>query len=175
MIPAVVATVTRERLLQGLLWIACGVLLVGAIAALVVPRGGDNRIAPAALPFAFGAVALAAQALKPNNLEVVIRSWATALLFAVAALATVYGVLLVAAVPLRLSIEGTCTPAFATCPLGFARPLSSGENLALEITVVGGVIALLLIFIALEVHYRPRLRLLGRPKPPSSGAPSGSV
>ncbi len=166
-IPAVVAAVTRERLLKGLIWVACGVLLLGAMAALFVPRGGDNRIAPAALPFAFGAAALVVQALKPNNLDVVIRAWATALLFAVAALAAVYGVMLVAAVPLRLSIEGTCPPALATCPLGFARPLSSGENLALEITLAGGVIALLLIFAALEVHYRPRLRLLNRPKPPS--------
>ncbi len=148
------------------MWVACGVLLLGALAALVVPRGGDNRIAPAALPFVFGAAALVVQALKPNNLDVVIRSWATALLFAAAALAATYGVMVVAAVPLRLSIEGTCPPALATCPLGFARPLSSGENLALEITVVGGVIALLLIFVALEVHYRPRLRLVSRPKPP---------
>ncbi len=174
MIPAVVAAVSRERLLQVVLWLACAALLVGALAALIVPRGGDNRIAAAALPYALGAAALAARALMPNRLDTVIRSWVTALLFAASVLAAIYGVMLVAAVPLRLSIEGTCPPGPATCPLGFARPLSSGENLALEVTVVSGVIALLLTFMALEVHYRPRLRLRNRPSPPSSGPASGS-
>jgi hypothetical protein len=174
MIPAVVAAVTRERLLQALLWVACAVLVVAALVSVVAPRGGENRITPAALPFAFGAAALAAQALKPNNLDVVIRSWATALLFTVAALAAVYGVMMVAAVPLRLSIEGACPPAQASCPLGFDRPLSSGESFALDVAVAGGLLALMLIFMALEVYYRPRLRVWTRRKPADPKSTGGT-
>jgi hypothetical protein len=175
MIPAVIEAVTRERLLQVLLWAACAVLIAGALVGLIVPRGGQNRIGPAALPFLLGAAALAAQALKPKNLDLVIRSWATALLFAFAGLATFYGLLLVAAVPLRLSVEGSCPTGLAACPIGFERPLTSTENFALQVTVVVGLIAMLLIFMAVELYYRPRLRVFGRRKPPDPGAAGGSA
>jgi hypothetical protein len=151
----------RGRLLVWLQWAACAVLILGAVIALVVPRGGENRIAPVAVPFGIAAAALAAISLMPRTTR-----WVTAALYAAAGLGASYGVLVAAAVPLRLSVESSCAPAPAPCPLGYDRPLSSAENFALEAAVACGILALLLVFFAAELRYRPRITLFGPARPP---------
>jgi hypothetical protein len=168
----------RERLLSWLFWSACGLAVVGGLAAVVLPRGGENRIGEVALPFGLAAAALAALALGWRLLD----RWLVLILYAVAALALTYGLMMVASVPLRLAVLGTCPSAPRACPVGFEQPMTGGENLALQFAIALGVVALLVAVAALEVQFQPRLRIFGRspqvdvaPAPPPVMRPSAIV
>ncbi len=157
--------ITAAQAMVWTLWAACALALLGAVIALALPPRDENRIAPMALPFAVGAAALAANALTQRR-----NPWLTGLLYALAGLAITYGIMLGLAVPLSMTVEGACQPAPAPCPLGYARPLTNGESLGLELAAIGGALALALSFVAVELHYRPRIRLFPAP-PLSSPAP----
>jgi hypothetical protein len=172
----VIAMPQRERLLQWLFWTGCGLAVVGGIAALAIPHGGVNRIGPVAVPFALGAAALAILGLGRQ-----LDRWLVLVLYAVPALALTYGLMMVASVPLRLAVLGTCPAAPAVCPVGFEPVMTGGENLALQIAVGFGVAALVVTVTALEVQFRPRLRLFkaspapAAPPPPPVMKPSAIV
>jgi len=134
-------------------WAAFAVALAGTVLALAVPAGGTNRVQGAALPLAIGAAVLAANALTWQ------RRMLGGLLYAAAALAILYGILLALSVPLRLAVEGTCPLASASCPLGFEYPATAGENFAVYAATICGAVALILLFIAFE------LRFLRKPRP----------
>ncbi len=119
-----------------------------------------------ALPFAVAAAVLAVNALTQNR-----NRWLTAVLYAVAGLAIVYAIMLGLSVPLSLSVEGACQPAPTPCPLGFGRPLSGGESFGLEAAEACGALALVLTLVAVELQYRPRLRLFPPPPVLSSTEP----
>lgn len=166
----------RERLLQWLFWAGCGLAVLGGIAALAIPHGGVNRIGPVAIPFA-----LAAAALVVLGLGLQLDRWLLLVLYAVPALALTYGLMMVASVPLRLAVLGTCPPAPATCPVGFEPPMTGAENLALQLAIGLGAAALVATLTALEVQFRPRLRLFkaspapAAPPPPPVMKPSAIV
>jgi hypothetical protein len=143
------------------LWIACVLTIAGALSTVVAPAGGTNRLSGVALPFAISAAAQAANALTQRRGGL----W-SGLLYAAAALTVLYGVILALSVPLRLTIEGSCKPAPAPCPLGFDVPITSGENFAVYAAVICGVLALAICFVAAELQFRPR-----RPRMPASDGP----
>jgi hypothetical protein len=158
-----------DRIVSWCLWSAAALMAAGAAAVVAASRGGDNRIAIAALPFGVAAAALAANALSHR------RSRALAgVLYALSGLAITYGMVLGLSVPLRLAVEGSCQPAPAPCPLGFDRPLTGAESAALEVAIACAVLALLLSALALEVKYRPRLFRLLAPLASGSRGESGS-
>jgi hypothetical protein len=140
-------------------WFACG---LSAVAGLVpqVFGGGSNRMGGVLIPFALAAIFLAACAV----LHMQGRPVAT-LLYFLASLAIVYGMLAVLTLPLRLAVIGTCPPAPAACTSGLERPMTSGESTALGLTVGLGIVAILTGFFALVTLYR-RLAPLPAPTTP---------
>lgn len=151
------------------LWAAGLCAVLGILVVLLPALGGLDRLAGVAVPLALAAAALAANVLTSNR-----SVWATALLYAAAALTLLYGMILALALPLRLAVEGVCQAPPAACPLGFDRPITAPENAALYIVVILEALGLLLTFIAMEVRYRRRPNLTSavsalppdRPKPP---------
>ena len=129
-------------------WLACGLSLIAGLVPLVF-GGGSNRMGGVLIPFAFAAIFLAACALLYTQG----RPIAT-LLYFLASLAIVYGILAVLTLPLRLAVIGTCPPAPLACPAGLERPMTSGESTALGLTVGLGIVAILTGFFALVTLYR---------------------
>jgi hypothetical protein len=168
----------RERLLVYLLWAACGCAVGGGLAAVALPAGGGvNRIAVVVLPFGIAAAAMAALALAPR-----LERWLSLVLYGLTALALTYGLMSLASLPLRLTVLGTCAPGPSSCPTGFEPEMTGGETLGVEAGIVLGIVALLLAVAAMEIRYRPRLRIIGRvpqaaeaPAPPPEMRPSAIV
>ncbi len=159
----------RDRLLSYLLWAACGCSVAGAVAALALPLGsGHNRIAGVAIPFAIAAAATAALALLPN-----LERWLSLVLYGLTALALTYALMSLASLPLRLTVLGTCPDPPAVCPPGFEPGITAGETFGVEAGIFLGLVALLVAVAAMEVRYRPRLRIIGRsPQQQPVDAPS---
>jgi hypothetical protein len=123
------------------------------VIAIAAPAGGTNRVLGVAVPFALSAIALAVSALASRRV-----GWLGGALLAAATLAILYGGLLAVSLPLRLAVEATCPPAQSSCPLGFDRPATAGENFAVYAAAIGGATALVLTFVAVEARYlrKPR-------------------
>jgi hypothetical protein len=136
-----------------LTWAAFALAVACTVLAIAIPSGGTNRVQGAALPFAIGAAALAASAVTWQ------RRTLGGLLYAAAALAILYGILLALSVPLRLAVEGTCSVTAVSCPLGFEYPATSAENFAVSTVTICGAVAVVLLFVAFE------LRFLRKPRP----------
>jgi hypothetical protein len=154
-------------------WLACGLAVTGGIAPYLIAASGPNRTAGVALPFGIAAAALAANALTYRRGRPV-----ATLLYFLAGIALVYGMLWIVAVPLRLAVVGTCPPVPAECPAGFEHPFTSGESNALAIAIAMGTLAILVAFFGLWAMYRMRPR--PSPAPPvrretSLAAPAAAV
>lgn len=139
-------------------WFACGLSAVAGLVPIVL-GGGSNRIGGVLIPFALAAILLAGCALLYTQG----RPIAT-LLYFLASLAIVYGMLAILTLPLRLAVIGTCLPAPAACTAGLERPMTSGESTALGLTIGLGIVAILTGFFALVTLYR-------RLAPPRPAAP----
>jgi hypothetical protein len=133
------------------LLIGCLLTAAAAVIVLVAPAGGANRVSGVALPFVVSAVAQLANVLTRRR-----TSWLSGLLYTVAVLAILYGVILAASLPLRLAIEGPCQPAPAPCPLGFDLPIRAGETIAVYAAVICGLVSMVFDFVAVELQFRPR-------------------
>jgi hypothetical protein len=134
-------------------WAAFALAVACAVLAIAVASAGTNRVQGTALPFAIGAAVLAASAVTWQ------RRTLGVILYAAAALAILYGILIALSVPLRLAVEGTCPLTAASCPLGFEYPATSAENFAVSAVTICGAVALVLLFIAFE------LRFVRKPRP----------
>ena len=141
-------------------WFACGLAVVAGLVPIVF-GGGSNRIGGVLIPFAVAAILLAACALLYTQGRPI-----TTLLYFLASLAIVYGMLAILTLPLRLAVIGTCPPAPAACTSGLERPMTSGESTALGLTIGLGIVAILTGFFALVSLYR---RLA--PAPPAPAPP----
>jgi hypothetical protein len=156
--PVVIAWPARERLLVYLQWAACALAVVAAAAALLLPLGsGHNRLTGAVAPFAAAGAACAALALWPKLDRVL-----SLFLYGVALIALTYGLMVVGSLPLRLTVIGTCPAGSLPCPPGFEPDMTGGETLGMEVALALGILALLAAVAAMEVRYRPRLRIIGR-------------
>lgn len=130
-------------------WIAAALAAVGGIAPLVV-GGGTNRITGVAFPFAVAAIAFGTCAVLYRQQGRPIIT----LLYVVAGIAIVYGILSMISVPLQLAVVGTCPPSPTTCPVGNERGLTGGESSGLGFATGIGIVAIVTGFYGLTVLYR---------------------
>ncbi|MHB8610874.1 MAG: hypothetical protein ACYDAL_00400 [Candidatus Dormibacteraceae bacterium] len=117
-------------------WIACGLTVVGGVAPFLL-GGASNRLNGVVFPFGLAAIVFGACAMLFQRGKGVATS-----LYLVASLAIVYGIFGMVEVPLRLAVVGICPPGLASCPLGFERPMTSGETTALSFAIGMGIVAL---------------------------------
>lgn len=142
-----------SRLAEWCTWAAAALAAAATVVAIAAPAGGTNRVLASAVPFGIGAAALVAGALTSRRV-----AWLGGLLYIAASLAILYGMVLALSLPLRLSVEGTCPPAPASCPLGFERPETSAESFAVYAAATCGALAVVLAFVAVEARYLRRSR-----------------
>jgi hypothetical protein len=150
---ALLQRLERVDVAEWLTWFACALAVLSALAVLLVPLGGTNRVVGAAVPFAVGAVALAGNSLTWRR-----SLWVGAGFFALGGLAIVYAIVLALSVPLRLAVQGTCPLQMSPCPLGFDHPLTGSEGFAVYTVTIFGLIALVLVFAAIEIRHVHRRR-----------------
>lgn len=129
-------------------WLAAAVVAVGAAVPLVI-GGTSGRMSNVVYPYGASAVLLVVCALLQHR-----DRRLAAVVYFLAGLAIVYGILGMLAVPLRLAVVGTCPPAPATCPVGFERPLTDAENTGLTFAIGMGIVGLLVAFFGLVVLFR---------------------
>jgi hypothetical protein len=141
----------RDPRVQWAFWISAGLALTGGVAPLLFAVGGPNRIAGAAIPFAVAAGAMVVAALMYRQGRPL-----TTVLYFIAGLAIVYGMLLMIATTLRLAVVSTCPAAPAVCPPGYERAFSSGESTGMSVGIALGVLAILAGFFGLLVLFRSR-------------------
>jgi hypothetical protein len=153
------ASNTEQRMLWSF-WLACALAVAAGVAPFVF-GGGSSRLGGAVFPFALGAILLGACALLYSRGKPL-----TALLYFLASLSIVYGVLAILALPLRLAVIGTCLPAPAACAPGLERPLTSGESTALGFAIGIGIVAILTGFFGLVTLYRRQAATYLPPVPP---------
>lgn len=142
--------------MQWCTWAACALASAAAVLSLVVTAAGSNREGRVALPLAIAAAVLATSAITSGR-----SGWLGAPLYAAATMALLYEMILAASLPVRLTVEGTCPPSLASCPLGFERPATQGEMFVMYSAVIAGAACLLLTFAVVESRY------LRAPKPPA--------
>jgi hypothetical protein len=145
-----------ERLVWAF-WVAAVIAFAGGLVPLLF-GGTSSRMANAAIPFTIGALALAACGLVHRQGRPI-----TAILYFIAGLALVYGMLAMFAVPLELAVLGTCSPSPAPCVGGVGRPLSVGENTGMGFAAGFALVALFVGFFGLMVVFR---KPAGQPAPP---------
>jgi len=129
-------------------WLACGLAIAAGVAPFVF-GGGSSRLGGAVFPFALAATLLGACALLYSQGKPL-----TAILYFLASVTIVYGILSILALPLRLAVIGTCPPAPAACGPGLERPLTAGESAALGFAIGIGIVAILTGFFGLVTLYR---------------------
>src|SRR5260370_8626613 len=108
---------TEQRMLWSF-WLACG-LAIAAGAARFVFGGGSSRLGGALVPFAIAAILLGACALFYNQGKSI-----TALLYFMASVTVVYGMLSILALPLRLAAIAPSPPPPPPSTPRLARPLT---------------------------------------------------
>ena len=130
------------------LWLAAALAVVGGVLPFVF-GGTSSRIDSVIIPFWIGAAFFVACALLPNQTRGV-----TALLYFVAGLAIVYGLLSIFSLPVRLAVLGTCPAPPAPCTTGLPTPLTNGENTGMGVAAAFGILAVFLGFFGLVTVYR---------------------
>lgn len=133
-------------------WSAAGLAAAGGVAPLVL-GGTSSRVSGVIIPFGLAAVALGACALFHSAGKAT-----TSLLYFASGLGVVYGILSLLAVPLSLTVIGTCAPGADVCGPGLQRPMSEAENTGLGFAVGMGIVALTVGFFGLATLYRQRSR-----------------
>lgn len=129
-------------------WLACG-LAAAAGAAPIVLAGTSGRVSGVIAPMLVAAAAYAGCGLLQSQGKMVVTG-----LYFVAGLATLYGVLALVSVPMRLAVIGTCPPSPALCAAGLERPLNAAENAGIGFAAGFGIVAVLMGFFGLATLYR---------------------
>ena len=156
-IPHVIQSPGQERRVIWALWLAAAVVAVGGLMPLAF-GGTSSRITSAIIPFGIGAIALAACAVFHSQGRTPIS-----VIYFVAGLAIVYGLLSIFSLPIRLAALGTCPALPAPCSTGLPRPLTDGENNGIGAAAACGIAGLLLGFYGLVTAFR---RPLAQPATP---------
>ena len=145
------------------MWVAAGLVVVGGLAPFVF-GGTSSRIDYVIIPFWFGAVVLGVCAVLPQQTRGI-----SALLYFVAGLAIVYGLLSMFSLPVRLAVLGTCQAPPAPCTTGLPRPLTNGENTGMGVAATLGILGIMLGFYGLVTVYRRQA--VAAPAPPERKIP----
>jgi hypothetical protein len=146
-------------------WLACGLVAAGGLVPVLL-GGWSSRISDVIIPFWVAAIALGACAILHRRGRPV-----ATVLYLVAGLAIVYGILALLAVPLRLAVIGTCPPAPAHCGPGLDHPLTEAESTGLGFAVGMGIVGILVGFFGLVVIYRRQGRLEAPGSPAAASPP----
>ena len=149
----------REPQLIWSFWVAAAIVAVGGAIPFLV-GGGSSRIASVFIPFAIAALAFAACALVHEQGRAL-----TSVLYLLAGLAIVYGLLTMFALPLQLAVLGTCPLPPQPCAGGLQHPLALSENTGIGFAATFGIVALFVGFFGLAVVYR-RAAAAARPAAP---------
>jgi hypothetical protein len=153
-------------------WLAAGITLLGGLLPFVF-GGTSSRLSGVILPFAVGAAGFAACALMNTQSRLVV-----AIIYFVAGLAIVYGLMSMFSLPVRLAALGSCPVAPQPCTTGLPRALSDAENNGLGSAAALGIAALFVGFFGLVTLYRqtalpqfvPPVRKIP-PMPPAPASP----
>ena len=137
----------NQRLIWSL-WLAAGLALVGGLLPFAF-GGTSSRVSGVILPFAVGAAGLAACALLNNQ-----GRMAVSIVYFLAGLAIVYGLMSMFSLPVRLAALGSCPVAPDPCPTGLPRALTDGENNGMGAAAAFGIAALFVGFFGLVTLYR---------------------
>jgi len=138
----------QEQRVIWALWASAAIVAVGGFLPLVF-GGTSSRITSVIIPFAVGAIGLAACALFHSQGRIT-----TSVIYFVAGLAIVYGLLSMFSLPVRLAALGECPALPAPCTTGLPRPLTDGENNGLGAAAACGIASLMLGFYGLVTAYR---------------------
>ena len=138
----------QERRINLAYWVAA---VAGAVAGIVplLIGGTSSRLSSAVIPFGVAAVAMAASAVLHSQGRGV-----TSVLYFLAGLALVYGILAMFALPLQLAVLGTCPAPPAPCTSGLERPLTLAENSTMGVATGFAIVSLLVGFFGLVLVYR---------------------
>jgi hypothetical protein len=115
----------------------------------LVLGGSSSRLVGAVIPFTIGAIGFAATALLHNQSRAPV-----AILYFLAGLAIVYGLMSMVSLPIRLAALGSCPAAPAPCTSGLPRVLSAGENNGMGAAAAFGLVSLFVGFFGLVTIYR---------------------
>jgi hypothetical protein len=148
MIPPVDTSSDRHSGVLTAFWLACGLAIAGGLAPLVF-GGTSNRMAAAIIPFGVAGLAFALNALIHHHGRTL-----PTLLYFVAGVAIVYGILWMVVVPLQLAVVGTCPAPPDTCQPGQLPSLTSGEANGLTGGIALGLLAIASGFVGLSMLYR---------------------
>ena len=129
-------------------WAAAALVALGGAAPFAI-GGGSSRVAGVFIPFAIAALAFVGCALFQEQ-----GRGLTSVLYLLAGLAIVYGLLTMFAVPLQLAVLGTCPNPPAPCPAGLQHPLKLAENTGIGFAAGFGILGLFVGFLGLVVVYR---------------------
>lgn len=129
-------------------WAAGVVALVGGLLPLLI-GGTSSRVANVAIPFTIAAVAFAGCGFVFRQGRTV-----SAILYFLAGLGIVYGMLAMFSVPLQIAALGSCAAPPAPCAAGLMRPLTVNENTGMGFATGFGVAALFVGFFGLMVVFR---------------------
>jgi hypothetical protein len=130
------------------LWAAAGLAILGGVLPFVF-GGTSSRVTTVVVPYVIGAIALGATPLAYRQG----RTFA-AIVYFIAGLAIMFGLLTIFSLPVRLAVLGTCPALPAPCPAGFERPLSDAENTGMGVATALGLLAVFLGFFGLVTLYR---------------------
>ena len=138
----------QERRINLAYWVAA---LAGAVAGIVplLIGGTSSRLTSAVIPFGIAAIAMAASAVLHSQGRGV-----ASVLYFLAGLALVYGILAMFALPLQLAVLGTCPAPPAACTSGLERPLTVAENTTMGVATAFAIVSLLVGFFGLVLVYR---------------------
>lgn len=165
----------QERRVIWALWLAAAIVAAGGLMPLVF-GGTSSRIVSAIIPFGIGAIGLAACAVFHSQGRTPVS-----VIYFVAGLVIVYGLLSIFSLPIRLAALGTCPALPAPCSTGLPRPMTDGENNGIGAAAAFGIAGLLLGFYGLVVAFRrpvlqratpPVRRIPPMDKPAAASAPS---
>ena len=146
MIPAPAAQ--QDQRLIWSFWLAAGIALVGGLLPFVF-GGTSSRLTGVILPFAVGAAGFAACALLNTQSRLVV-----AIIYFLAGLAIVYGLMSMFSLPVRLAALGSCPVPPQPCTTGLPRALSDAENNGIGAAAAFGIAALFVGFFGLVTLYR---------------------
>ena len=149
-------------------WVAAALAAIGGVIPFLV-GGTSSRIANVFIPYAVGAAAMGAAALWHDRGRAV-----TGVLYFVAGLALVFGMLTIFAFPLELAVLGTCAAPPAPCASGLPRPLTIAENTGIGFAAGFAFASLFVGFLGLIIVFRRHAPTVAAP-PVRSIPPVGSI
>lgn len=145
-------------------WAAAALAALGGSIPVAL-TGVSGRLTGVVVPFWVAAVGLGACAVIYVQGRIT-----TTVVYFVAGLAIVFGLLATFSLPLRLAVLGTCPALPAPCSTGLPRPLTDAENTGMGVAATLGILAVFVGFFGLSVLYR-RSALPPPPAPPERRVP----